>query len=378
MQSGNLATMKTKILFITAQIVYPQFDGGKKSTLGRIMKCHASGAETHVVSFNITGQEEKASGEFFKKHSIGYTILTTKIAKRRKNKSLFIIDYFRGIFSLKPRFAQNHIDPKCSEAIQNIIFDYNIDDVYFDSLWTAESTSLKNIKNPVLIEHNLEYIFLKEMAKCESNILLKNLTYFESSRTRFYEKNILKTFPRIIFLSDYDRDFAVKQFSLEVKKCAIDDNLLFMESRVKYLGNENYILFTGSLDFKPNLEGVKWFLSKCFTDILKAYPELKLLITGSASAKIKKQILKYKNVEFTGLVADSKMTQLQSGCKCIISPILSGSGIKIKNIEALQAGAPVVMTEFSSRGIKNNGKTAGFCKTNTPVEFTKAVLETLS
>ncbi|MDR3236900.1 MAG: glycosyltransferase family 4 protein [Spirochaetia bacterium] len=365
-----------KFLFITPQVVYPQTDGGKKSTLGRIMRLHSSGSKVYVASFNVTGQTEQASVDFFKRHGIHYTVLTTRLARRRKNKLFFIIDYCLGMISSKPRFAQNHIDRECSAVISKIISQNNISNVYFDSLWTAESVDFRNIRNPFLVEHNIEHIFLKETAKCESNVIVKILTYFESFRAKFYEKNILCKMPSIIFLSGYDRDFAADKFCIDKNKCRVDKNILFMENKIKYSGKGNYILFTGSLNFQPNLEGIEWFLLNCFAGILKKHSELKLIITGPVKDKIKKHVLKHKNVEFTGLISNAEMAKLMSGCRCIISPILSGSGIKIKNIEALAVGIPIVMTNFSHRGIKNSGH-SGFCKTDSAQEFTNAILEIL-
>ena len=111
--------------------------------------------------------------------------------------------------------------------------------------------------------------------------------------------------------------------------------------------------------------------------IREEHPKLILRITGAVSDKVKTDILSYGNVEFAGRISDDDMLRTLSDCRCIVSPILSGSGVKIKNIEALQLGIPIVMTEFSARGIPNPNRLPCFCLTNEASEFTSRLLALL-
>lgn len=370
--------MKKKVLFITPQVVYPQYDGGKKSCLGRIMESRLAGNEVHVVSFNVMGQDEAPSIEFFRKHRIRYLTVKTSSARKRGTKLGFLLGYFTGIFSHRPRFIQNHLDPECAAVIHALIERESIDDVVFDSLWVTEAADMNRMVRPLLVATNVEYVYLKDRAKCESNPVMKFLLYFESLRTYFYEKKMLRSFPAIEFLSDYDMAFAVSRFGIAKKRCRVSSNYIFFEKKVSYRGKGSYLLFSGSLTFEPNLEGCRWFLKNVFPAVRKAHPGLTLRITGSVSGKVKEEILSYGSVEFAGLISDAEMLKTIADCRCIVSPILSGSGVKIKNIEALQLGIPIVMTEFSARGIPNAKKIAGFCKTNEPAEFTAQLLKLLS
>ncbi len=371
--------MKNNILFITNQIVYPPSDGGKKIALSMIMNLHASGNKVVVLSFNLLDKNEKEAQSFFFDRGIEFIAVKPKNSSRRKKFFLYVLDYFFGMFSKLPRYVQNRLDPKIGGKIKHIVDMYKINLIYLDSLWISEHVDSNYYNVTYLIEHNIEYILSKELAKCEKNPIKKILYYFETLRIYFYEKNILSKFPNIIFLSSYDKTFAINKFKLDSSNCILNNNKIFIDYSIKHLGDGNFILFTGSLLFLPNLEGLLWFLRNCYSTILSYHPNLVLKITGAYNKKIKNKITKkYKNVIFTGFVSDEKMKELLTHCKCIISPILSGSGIKIKNLEAIQLGIPIVMTEFSARGIdKVNENKIKFCKTNTPEEFTFKLLEIL-
>jgi len=369
--------MKENVLFITNQIVYPAFDGGKKISLSLIMSLHDKGHNVTVVSFNVMGHNEEPSVTFFKEKGIKYIIVKTKKFYKRHMLFTYILDYFLGIFSILPRYVQNRLDHDIKEKINKIIHENNITRVYLDSMWLAENIDNAYTNLVWLIEHNIEYILSRELAKCEKNIIKKFLLYYESLRIFFYEKKNLTKLPHIIFLSSYDRDFAIKKFRIDPTKCILNDNKLFLEYSIEHKGDGNYLLFPGSLTFLPNLEGILWFLHHCFPHILKHYPDITLKITGPYDEKIKNKILKkYTNVVFTNIVSDDTMKSLLTHCLCVISPILSGSGIKIKNIEAIQIGVPIVMTEFSARGIENyGGDKFKFCNSNSPEEFTSKLLD---
>ena len=118
-------------------------------------------------------------------------------------------------------------------------------------------------------------------------------------------------------------------------------------------------------------------MKNVFPAVHEKYPSLSFKVTGKVTGEIRAEMLSYGNVEFPGLLSDADMLKTLADCRCIVSPILSGSGVKIKNIEALQLGIPIVMTEFSARGIPNTKKSAGFCRTNDPAEFAAELLKTL-
>ncbi|WP_157781326.1 glycosyltransferase, partial [Yersinia pestis] len=80
-----------------------------------------------------------------------------------------------------------------------------------------------------------------------------------------------------------------------------------------------------------------------------------ILVTGSFNDDIKSQFSQYSCVKLVGYVSDIQLRELQSSCIAVISPIITGGGVKIKNIEAIKLKIPLIATKFSCEGIDERG-----------------------
>jgi glycosyltransferase involved in cell wall biosynthesis len=123
--------------------------------------------------------------------------------------------------------------------------------------------------------------------------------------------------------------------------------------------------FIGSLDWMPNQEGLKWFLNEVWNNVQLAFPELKLHIAGRNTPAWLFQ-LKAPNVFVHGEVPDA--AEFINQHSVMIVPLLSGSGMRAKILEAMALGKVVVSTSVGLEGIgAEDRKEVLFA--NTPEEF---------
>lgn len=120
------------------------------------------------------------------------------------------------------------------------------------------------------------------------------------------------------------------------------------------LGNDAEILFVGS-NTEPNIAGLKWFLEKCWPQVLEAAPDATLTIAGSVSSGMT-GFPKPKAVQYLGIVDDLEALYERAGV--VISPLTFGSGLKIKLIEALALGKAMVATSTTLQGVEDIAKHA--------------------
>jgi len=110
------------------------------------------------------------------------------------------------------------------------------------------------------------------------------------------------------------------------------------------------VIFTGSLNWMPNVQAVEWFLAGCWSQILKARPDATLVIVGKSMQPAQKQSFeRHANVTALGFVDDVREHVLAA--QVSIAPMISGSGIKNKILEAWSMGRAVVATTTASRGL---------------------------
>lgn len=111
------------------------------------------------------------------------------------------------------------------------------------------------------------------------------------------------------------------------------------------------LVFTGSLNWPPNQAAVDWFLRSCWDEICGKRPDVSLTVIGKwGNAAQVKEWERFPNVRVLGFVPDIRDHVLQA--EVSIAPMISGSGIKNKILEAWALGQPVVATTLASRGLQ--------------------------
>jgi hypothetical protein len=131
--------------------------------------------------------------------------------------------------------------------------------------------------------------------------------------------------------------------------------------------------FLGSLQYAPNADGLIWFLANCREQVLNALPDFQLLVIGRGTDVGVPEAEPWgDHVKFLGWVDD--LGETLSRCAALLSVLRVASGIKIKVLEALSRGLPVVATPYGVEGTpvdESNGCLVG----NTPDELAKFLVQ---
>lgn len=114
--------------------------------------------------------------------------------------------------------------------------------------------------------------------------------------------------------------------------------------------NPDRVIFCGSLSFLPNVQAVEWFLGECWSEIRRAHPKAEFLIIGkNPPAELAPRLESNPGVRVTGFVDDVRPHILESAVS--IAPMVSGTGIKNKILEAWALATPVVATRLAVKGL---------------------------
>jgi glycosyltransferase involved in cell wall biosynthesis len=113
--------------------------------------------------------------------------------------------------------------------------------------------------------------------------------------------------------------------------------------------NKPTVLFTGSMDATMNQQAVTWFVEKVWPRIIDQIPEGKFYIVGRNPSSTIQQLESVRGVVVTGTVPDVRMYFSRADV-CVI-PIHLGGGSKLKTVEAMAMGLPIVSTQGGIQGI---------------------------
>jgi len=201
-----------------------------------------------------------------------------------------------------------------------------------------------------LVENNPLTVGVNKILLVEDFITSQLFDYAEGNieTGAIFEEEIrrINLFDIVICLSSDELNL----FSTFAKKPKYFYIPVFMNKNIiKEYDNFKYdILFIGFNNFH-NVNGIRWFLEEVAPNINKNY---KILIVGNVIEEIDKR--KYPNAEFIEYV--ESLDEIYLNSKICISPLFTGSGMKVKIVEAMSYGKPVVCSSRSLVGfpIKNN------------------------
>ncbi len=108
------------------------------------------------------------------------------------------------------------------------------------------------------------------------------------------------------------------------------------------------LVFLGSGKHHPNLDGIRYFLLEIWPIVQSKHPQLTLLITGKYEEAFLAEFEHVSGVNWLGFVPD--LSSLMNGAISVV-PIRLGSGIRVKILESMALGAPVVSTTMAAEGI---------------------------
>jgi glycosyltransferase involved in cell wall biosynthesis len=181
----------------------------------------------------------------------------------------------------------------------------------------------------------------------------KEITSKELKNCYDLESNLYKKVNAIFTCSNDDRDMLDQMNNGRLKIAVIPNGVNIPEKRYNVAVNEEipqFLLFCGSLWSVPNAEGLYWFCKEIWPKILHQFPKLKLLVVGIGELPEKySDTYSTTSTEFTGAVDDVKPYYNKAAVSIV--PLLTGSGTRLKILEAMGMGVPVVSTTIGAEGI---------------------------
>jgi len=156
----------------------------------------------------------------------------------------------------------------------------------------------------------------------------------------------------------------------------MDDNRAgIATSRYEFHANgrePDTMLFLGSFRHLPNQEGLNWFTQKVLPAVLRHKPRARLVIVGSEPPPRHSLPPLPDNIELRGFVEDVR--EPLGRYAVFVCPILSGSGMRVKLLEAFAAGIPVVSTPLGAEGLtEKDGEICALAED--PAEFARKIVE---
>jgi len=275
-----------------------------------------------------------------------------------------------AFLSLKPRSIVDTFSPEMAQTITKILDEQSYDLVIASQLqMAAYYPYFRGI--PAMFEEFEIGLFHDRAFSPNGRIRIRQaLTWF---KLRIYLSQLLNFFQACTVASEREQRLLVQNFPDYKRQVEIIPNCLNMDDYrgIKTNKKPNTLVFTGPFKYRVNYDAMLWFIGEVFPLILKQIPETHLVITGDHANL---PLPSTKNITLAGYVDDVK--SLIASCSVSIAPLLSGGGTRLKILEAMALGTPVVAT---SKGAEGLDAQAGehLLIADSPRDFMESVLKLL-
>lgn len=235
--------------------------------------------------------------------------------------------------------------------IQQIIREHEIHLVHCDLLHVGiYHRAFANLPR-ILTEHNVESLRLRRWKNVEQNPAIKLFLHLQYKRLHRIESQLCSAFDKCIVVSEADKNELLKM-------CAVD-NFVTIPNGVdcNYFAPSSEpviprtLIWTGGMDSPYNRDAVDYFLDQILPVVKKEIPDIRVCFVGkSPTPGLIKKADKDKHIEIAGYVEDVRPHINRAAV--FIAPMRSGSGTKIKILNALAMAKAVVTTCIGAEGIE--------------------------
>jgi glycosyltransferase involved in cell wall biosynthesis len=165
-----------------------------------------------------------------------------------------------------------------------------------------------------------------------------------------YESRMLRTFDRVLVVSQEDRAALARlspRADLRVVPNGVD-TARFAPGAAP-VGGPADMLFTATLDYRPNIDAVIWFAAEVLPRIRASWPEARFVVVGRAASSAVRSLHNKNSIIIVGEVDDVR--PYVAGAAAYVVPMRIGGGSRLKLLEALSLAAPVVCTPMGAEGV---------------------------
>jgi len=239
-----------------------------------------------------------------------------------------------------------------------------------EHFWCAcYADALREACSRIILDlHNIESALLKSSA-ISSSLPERLLFHRFAAAAERLERRWIPRFDQVLTASAEDAD-RVRALAPKTPPIVYPNAIPLLERPV--VPQERSIVFSGNLAYHPNVEGVRYFYEQIWPVIRRECPDLRWRLIGKNPEGVRGMLRKDPRIDVVGPVAEA-LPELGRSLVAVV-PLRSGSGTRVKILEAWAAGVPVVSTPIGAEGLEARDGTHLYLASK-PDAFARSVIE---
>jgi polysaccharide biosynthesis protein PslH len=331
---------------LVASLFAPVFplDGGAVRTY-EILKALSEKFDVHFLgTYNPHSDRVDKIHVTLSDLDIHYTLSELLIPYFNWDRKAMIVDMLRFPPPRIRKYCGHEYKTRLHELLQG-----NFDLVISNTILAGQALLGEKTTVPKILDMLDHYgqLRYREFSNEKTGKFKKIYLYWDLLKTDIYEKQIWQLFDGFIAISEPDRQKILSKF--RKRPVAVIPTGVSLPPMISQ--DKKYdIVFVGKLSYPPNITAIEYFNEAIFPSLVKKRPDISIAIVGKEPSPVIQQIVQASpNYRLFANVPDVFPYYAQS--RVAIVPIHTGSGMKVKLVEALSSGIPVVSTSIGAYGI---------------------------
>jgi polysaccharide biosynthesis protein PslH len=362
-----------RILWIGHNLAYPP-KGGPLQRNYNLLREAAKKCEVHVLAFdqpatrpdNLTPQECVHA-----LRSFCASVDWVPLAQGKKRYSLAL----RGLPSSDPfefHWLKSHL---MRDKLETVLQRPHFDVVHFDTLGLAQFRHLVRNSGTVLNHHDVQSSLIARRATLESHFLRRQYWNLEAKKLRRAEKKWCPRFDVNLAVSREDEQILIDSTS-QIRSSVVPNGVDTDYFTPRPDPGGRTLLFCGSLDMYPSVDAMSYFFNAIWPTLISRQPNIELFLVGRKPPTWLTQLsAKDHRIHVPGFVDDVRPYFRKA--TALVCPIRDGGGTRLKILDSLAMGVPVIGTSFASSGLYLEHQ-KHLLSADTPDDFVRSVEQVLS
>lgn len=261
----------------------------------------------------------------------------------------------RGVIGKWPLPILNYTSSALVEAAERFADSRDFDLIQLESIHMvrgAGALRARGVRAPVVYNwHNIESELMFRYAETERSPARRLYAALTARKLRQIEKEILRDALGHVVCSEREREM-LSQIAPRARIAVIENGVDcdgFAPDPAQGTHAPRSVVFVGSMDYFPNAEGAVWFAREIWPEVRRRLPDLEFVIVGARPTEAVLALREIPGVTVTGTV-DSVKPYYQKALAAVV-PLRTGGGTRLKILEAMAAGSPVISTALGAEGL---------------------------
>ncbi len=361
---------KSKVLVLTGALPYPLVTGAKIRTFN-LLKTLTSEFDISLLTV-VTDKIERESIGPLEQAGITCRAIYKPGLHWGLKKA---IDAISSYLLPQPYLVRHYDNKSYRRILETLLAENRYDVIHCDSISMTSNLRGLDKSRLILTQHNMEQLIWQGYAEHAGNPAALVFYRNQYRKVKKLERNLDRVYGHIVTVSENDKRLLSEHFPPE--RIAVVENGVDPEAYTNSVpvAERSGVVFTGSLDWHPNIDGLVWFAYYVYPLLRSAASELRTNVVGRKPTQRVRDLLAGRTA--MNLHADvPKIQPYLHAARVMMVPLRIGGGSRLKILEAMASGVPVVSTTKGAEGLE---VTAGenILIEDDPQRFAKALLEVI-